>query len=334
MANKLTRNVTLANVLIFKGSIAVASDFPTLTAVKTGWFYIVSTDVTDNDPTKTNTGTSFLTGDEIVWTGSTWDVVGSLVNGLYLKLDQTTPQTVINGRPIFYAGVHVNGLTANLSINSGVYTIEGIDVTTNILGTYVKSTDTLFVNPSGATISYNGYYWYLGLGAGQWQGGDTLPTGVYVPIDPGQTGNPDVSYARVAPYTTDSNTLNTNLNADLLDGHHSSDFLSISKSFVHYMPVLTSKKPIESVDSAVTITKLKINVLDGTSITGRLVEYDTDGVTLIQVISADITATAGTQSVTTSFTHPVVASGKFIGWEVTAVVGAVSNVSVTYSYTK
>lgn len=30
-------------------------------------------------------------------------------NGLYLKLDQTTPQTVLNDKPIFNAGAKSNG---------------------------------------------------------------------------------------------------------------------------------------------------------------------------------------------------------------------------------
>jgi len=62
--------------LIFKGAIAVASDFPTAADVQTGWLYTITADVTDNDPTKTNTGLSFKTGDEIAWDGSTWIVVG------------------------------------------------------------------------------------------------------------------------------------------------------------------------------------------------------------------------------------------------------------------
>ena len=128
--------------------------------------------------------------------------------------------------------------------------------------------------------------------------------------------------------------LHVNLDSDVGGLGYIKTIGTIAKSFIHNIPVSTSKQPLESVSSAVTIVGLKINVLDGTSITARLVEYDTDGITLIRVISEDITATAGTQSVTTSFTNPIVASSKFIAWEVTAVVGAVSKVSVTYLYTK
>ena len=67
----------LTNPLQFKGIINYPADFPTLAEVQPGWFYIVTSDVTDDDPTKTNTGQSFLAGDEIVWDGSQWVVVGS-----------------------------------------------------------------------------------------------------------------------------------------------------------------------------------------------------------------------------------------------------------------
>ena len=35
--------------------------------------------------------------------------IQAISNALYLKLDQTTPQTVINGAPIFDAGLRCNG---------------------------------------------------------------------------------------------------------------------------------------------------------------------------------------------------------------------------------
>lgn len=60
------------------GEIAVAADFPLLTSVQPGWTYKVTADVTDNDPTKTNTGQSFRAGDIISWTSAlTWiDITG------------------------------------------------------------------------------------------------------------------------------------------------------------------------------------------------------------------------------------------------------------------
>jgi hypothetical protein len=68
----------LTNPMLFKGAITLASDFPTLASVQTGWFYIVSANVTDNDVTKTNTGQVFLTGEEIVWNGTNWTIFGNI----------------------------------------------------------------------------------------------------------------------------------------------------------------------------------------------------------------------------------------------------------------
>lgn len=70
--------LTLSNPLQYKGSVGVASDFPTLAEVEQGWFYRVTASVTDDDGSKTNTGQSFVEGDEIVWNGSSWDNLGSV----------------------------------------------------------------------------------------------------------------------------------------------------------------------------------------------------------------------------------------------------------------
>jgi len=63
--------------LIYRGIINVAADFPTTTDVQNGDLYVIGTNVTDNDPTKTNTGQSFLAGDEIFWNGTDWTVLGA-----------------------------------------------------------------------------------------------------------------------------------------------------------------------------------------------------------------------------------------------------------------
>jgi len=83
--------------LIFQGSIALASDFPTTAYVETGYFYVITANVTDNDPTKTNTGQSFLAGDEIVWNGTDWSDIGSTA----IWTDDGTDITPVNtGRNI------------------------------------------------------------------------------------------------------------------------------------------------------------------------------------------------------------------------------------------
>jgi len=62
---------------LFKGAIAIAADFPAPGDVETGWTYRVTANVTDNDPTKTNTGQSFLAEDEIAWNGTDWTLMGN-----------------------------------------------------------------------------------------------------------------------------------------------------------------------------------------------------------------------------------------------------------------
>lgn len=78
---------TLANPFLYKGAIAVNTNFPLIAAVQSGWLYTLTADVTDNaGATYTNTGLAFLSGDEIVWNGSTWVKVGStLTNPLQFK---------------------------------------------------------------------------------------------------------------------------------------------------------------------------------------------------------------------------------------------------------
>jgi len=66
----------MGSVYQFKGSIAAAADFPTAAAVQTGWTYHVTTAVTDNDATKTNTGDSFPALHEIAWNGTDWTDLG------------------------------------------------------------------------------------------------------------------------------------------------------------------------------------------------------------------------------------------------------------------
>jgi hypothetical protein len=68
--------LALTSPFQFKGEINVAADFPTLVDVEVGWLFLVKTDVTDNDVTKTNTGQSFLAGEEIAWNGVDWTSMG------------------------------------------------------------------------------------------------------------------------------------------------------------------------------------------------------------------------------------------------------------------
>lgn len=75
----INRGISLDNPIQFKGAINTSTSFPLLTVVEKGWFYKITANCIDNDPTKTNTGQSFVSGDEIVWDSSVnlWVETGS-----------------------------------------------------------------------------------------------------------------------------------------------------------------------------------------------------------------------------------------------------------------
>lgn len=63
--------------MLYKGAIAVNTDFPLIADVKNGWFYTISANVTDNAGVLyTNTGQSFTAGQEIAWNGVDWTLCG------------------------------------------------------------------------------------------------------------------------------------------------------------------------------------------------------------------------------------------------------------------
>lgn len=67
---------------LYKGSIAVNTEFPLIANVLSGWFYTITADVTDNaGATYTNTGLAFTPSEEIVWDGSTWVRLGKALTG-------------------------------------------------------------------------------------------------------------------------------------------------------------------------------------------------------------------------------------------------------------
>lgn len=70
----------VTNPFQFKGNVALNSDFPEpaatpSTGVRDGWVYRCTGPVTDDDPTKTNTGQAFLLGDVIVWRTAAWYLI-------------------------------------------------------------------------------------------------------------------------------------------------------------------------------------------------------------------------------------------------------------------
>jgi len=67
----------ILNGLFKRGNIYLASDFPQKISVKVRYVWIVKSSVTDNDPTRTNTGQSFNAEDIIHWNGKNWDLLGN-----------------------------------------------------------------------------------------------------------------------------------------------------------------------------------------------------------------------------------------------------------------
>ena len=71
----IQRSVGLTNV-------TVSSDFPIARNVQTGLTQcLILATVTDNDPTRTNTGQSFNVGDLIIWNGTNWTNIGGGASG-------------------------------------------------------------------------------------------------------------------------------------------------------------------------------------------------------------------------------------------------------------
>ncbi len=76
--NDGTFKSVVASTYSYKGEINVAANFPVSEAVVEGDWYSIGTAVTDNDVLKTNTGLSFVVGEEIYWNGTTWGNYGVL----------------------------------------------------------------------------------------------------------------------------------------------------------------------------------------------------------------------------------------------------------------
>lgn len=92
--------VSLDNIFKYKGTITVASDFPYLSSVSNADLYVVSGTVTDNDATRTNTGLTFYSNEEIAWLSgaNTWEVVGSTSYAQFSELSTnfTNLNTTVN----------------------------------------------------------------------------------------------------------------------------------------------------------------------------------------------------------------------------------------------
>uniref|UniRef100_A0A6M3KI25 Uncharacterized protein n=1 Tax=viral metagenome TaxID=1070528 RepID=A0A6M3KI25_9ZZZZ len=180
ITGKFDQVQNIVSPLQFKGSIAVAADFPTVALVDTGWFYRVTANVTDNDATKTNTGQVFYEKDEIAWNGTDWTELGpSAVVDLvstdpFISLRNTTEQDTDGGRRsrLIFRGEQSGGEDTTLAIiqasHDGVvddekgdlifYVNDGNDANAPTEGMRLNSSRNLTVagNVAGATYGSDG----------------------------------------------------------------------------------------------------------------------------------------------------------------------------------
>ena len=135
-----------SSALDFKGVINVPADFPLLASVSNGHLYLINSNVTDNDATKTNTGQSFTAGDQAIWNGTDWSISSTG--------NPTTPGSVVfvgasgtlaeDNTNLFWDDsantLKVSGLSGVLKAATGV--ISGSATTTDLTeGTNLYFTD-------------------------------------------------------------------------------------------------------------------------------------------------------------------------------------------------
>jgi len=128
--------------LIFRGVITVAADFPTLAAVRPGWYYRIAADVTDNDATKTNTGAVFEAGSEIAWTGAAWADFGAGWMATSAEITTAT-SSVLALSPGQTAGAILTVL--------GMLFVDAVRVEIDGAGAIAKSQGYMSVDGAGAT---------------------------------------------------------------------------------------------------------------------------------------------------------------------------------------
>jgi hypothetical protein len=153
---KTTPNQLLTNVFIYKGTISTSSDFPTLVAVHVGWLYRITTAVTDNDVSKTNTGQSFIANDEIYWNGSNWNVITeseNLWNRTGTVLSPNTPNDSVDIGSGAFTGASMTGNIVTDSLTEKTLG-NGVVIPTGIFAKY--QTEPTFTTGSTqlATIKY------------------------------------------------------------------------------------------------------------------------------------------------------------------------------------
>ena len=124
--------VGLPTPFVPKGQILENINFPTLAAVINGWFYTIGADVTDNDATKTNTGQSFQTGDEIYWYEGSWVRIqnATKLQTMY-RVDYLNNKYGIGTNPPgvgFFVGNILGPVNITTQVYSGMYQTPGASI--------------------------------------------------------------------------------------------------------------------------------------------------------------------------------------------------------------
>ena len=137
---------TVTSPFSYKGDIAVATSFPLAAAVQTGYFYHITADVTDTvGGGRTGTTQSFLLGDEIVWNGTNWTLIGQALTS-----------------PLQYKGTIANAAAFPAPTGStGVKTGHCYLVTAAVIDNDATKTNTASIFTNGDTIQWNGTGWNI-----------------------------------------------------------------------------------------------------------------------------------------------------------------------------
>lgn len=105
-----------------------------------------------------------------------------------------------------------------------------------------------------------------------------------------------------------------------------------TKAFVLESPAAADDMPLIRVDRVVTLTKVAYLCIGGTNWVGQLQECDANGINGVDVHSSDVTATAGTTNVQTTFSNASIDAGDWIGLKTTSVSGSPTRLHVTFYY--
>lgn len=143
---------SIVNHLVDQGVINLPVDFPTPAEVHLGWFYRFSAGVIDNDPAKTNTGLSFIAGDEAYWNGTTWEILGKA----RANTAQFNAESYADGK-FFPAGSYLLGNTPVTGSDNLLHAIDPVLAGTNVTVTTDPVTGAKTIN-STATGGISGIY--------------------------------------------------------------------------------------------------------------------------------------------------------------------------------